>query len=116
MTAPRSARTWASAAMPSWGDADQHGARIGGVAGPRHQAGVLEPADLGGHGRLGTVVQGGQVGDPRLALILDGGQQAGLGEGELHPDALVGQSVDPGDHGQEFRASRSASRGRGHAP
>ena len=95
-TAPRSARTRAKHRDALRGDADQHGPGVGGVGDAGDQAGVLEPADLGGHRRLRAVVERGQVGDAGRALVLDRRQQPGLREGQLQPDALGGQAVEPG--------------------
>jgi hypothetical protein len=52
------------------------------------------------------VVERGEVGDARLALILDRGQKPSLRERDRHADALVGQSVEPGHHGEQVCAKR----------
>lgn len=70
------------------GDADADRPRIAGVDGSRHQSGILEPAHLGRHRRLRTVVDGRQVADARFALGFDRGQQPGLRRWQRHLDPL----------------------------
>lgn len=86
------------------GDPDQHRAGISRIRRAGDHSCRLEPSYLGGHRGLRTMVEGGQVGDACLALVLDGGQQTGLRKRDRHPDTLVGQPIDSGHHREQIGA------------
>ena len=114
MTAARLARASTSVRDTVGRDADQDRPGVAGIHHAGHQSGVLEATHLGGHRRLGAVVQGGEVGDARLAAILDGGQQPRLRPRHRELCALVGQTVEPRDRAEQIAAQiGGAGRGAG---
>ena len=93
------------AAGGRYSDAD--GAGVIGIGCARDQSGRFEPSNLHRHRGLRTVVERGEIGDARLALVLDGRQQSRLRRRQRHPGALRRQPVEPG-HGAEQVGAQSA--------
>ncbi len=71
-------------------DLDEDGAQIGRVAGPLHQAELLEPADRHRRGRGADALVGRQIGHPDRALFQQGQQDRQLGQGQVACGAAVG--------------------------
>ena len=100
----RSARTRFSVCMPSAVILIRTARASPGSTVRVTRSGILEPAHLGGHGRLRAMIHRGQVADARFAVGVDRRQQARLRGRQLHLDALGGIAVEPCDDGEQIRA------------